>query len=55
MLDYLRGAHVDSARVQRINTVHSSGLPGPKKLKRQNLAMSSFKKGQILKKEKKAK
>jgi len=27
-------------------------LPGPKKLKRPNLAISSFKKGQILKKEK---
>jgi len=32
-----------------------SGLPGPKKLKTPNLAISSFKKGQILKKEKKAK
>jgi len=29
-----------------------SGLPGPKKLKRPNLAISSFKKGQILKNEK---
>ncbi len=29
-----------------------SGLPGPKKLKRPNLAMSSFKKGQILKNKK---
>jgi hypothetical protein len=28
------------------------GLPGPKKVKRPNLAISSFKKGQILKKEK---
>jgi len=28
------------------------GLPGPKKLKRPNLAISSFKKGQILKNEK---
>jgi len=28
------------------------GLPGPKKLKRQNLAISSFKKGQMLKNEK---
>jgi len=27
-------------------------LPGPKKLKRPNLAISSFKKGQILKNEK---
>jgi len=32
-----------------------TGLPGPKKLKRPNLAISSFKKGQILKNEKKAK
>jgi len=32
-----------------------SGLPGQKKLKRPNLAISSFKKGQILKNEKKAK
>jgi len=31
-----------------------TGLPGPKKLKRPNLAISSFKKGQILKNEKKA-
>jgi len=31
------------------------GLPVPKKLKRLNLAISSFKKGQILKNEKKAK
>jgi hypothetical protein len=29
-----------------------AGLPGPKKLKRPNLAISSFKKGQILKNEK---
>jgi hypothetical protein len=29
------------------------GLPGPKKIKRPNLAISSFKKGQILKNEKK--
>jgi len=29
-----------------------SGLTGPKKLKRPNLAISSFKKGQILKNEK---
>jgi hypothetical protein len=29
-----------------------TGLPGPKKLKRPNLAISSFKKGQILKNEK---
>jgi len=28
------------------------GLPGPKKLKRPNLALSRFKKGQILKNEK---
>jgi len=28
------------------------GLPGPKKLKRPNLAISNFKKGQILKNEK---
>jgi len=32
-----------------------TGLPGPKKLKRPNLAISSFKKGQILKNEKEAK
>jgi hypothetical protein len=32
-----------------------SGLPGPKKLKRPNLAISSFKKGQILKNEKRPK
>jgi len=31
---------------------HKTGLPGPKKLKRPNLAISSFKKGQILKNEK---
>jgi hypothetical protein len=30
----------------------NSGLPGPNKLKRPNLAISSFKKGQILKNEK---
>jgi hypothetical protein len=30
-------------------------LPGPKKLKRPNLAISSFKKGQILKNEKRPK
>jgi len=29
-----------------------TGLPGPNKLKRPNLAISSFKKGQILKNEK---
>jgi hypothetical protein len=29
-----------------------AGLPGPNKLKRPNLAISSFKKGQILKNEK---
>jgi len=29
-----------------------AGLPGPKKCKRPNLAISSFKKGQILKNEK---
>jgi len=29
-----------------------AGLPGPKKFKRPNLAISSFKKGQILKNEK---
>jgi len=33
-------------------TFHA-GLPGPKKLKRPNLAISSFKKGQIWKNEKK--
>jgi len=32
--------------------VQSAGLPGPKKLKKPNLAISSFKKGQILKIEK---
>jgi len=32
-----------------------SGLPGKKKLKRPNLAISSFKKGQILKNEKRPK
>jgi len=29
-----------------------AGLPGPKKIKRPNLAISSFKKGQIMKNEK---
>ncbi len=32
-----------------------AGLPGPEKFKRPNLAISSFRKGQILKNEKKAK
>jgi len=35
---------------QKLTT--ESGLPGPKKLKRPNLAISSFKKGQILKNKK---
>jgi len=33
----------------------ATGLPGPKKIKRPNLAISSFKKGQIPKNDKKAK
>jgi len=32
--------------------LYETGLPGPKKLKRPNLAIGSFKKGQILKNEK---
>jgi len=32
-----------------------TGLPGPNKLKRPNLALSSFEKGQILKNEKRPK
>jgi len=34
---------------------YNAGLPGPKKLKRPNLAISSIKKGQILKNEKRTK
>jgi len=40
---------------QILSILIHSGLPGRKKFKRPNLAISSFKKGQILKNEKKAK
>ncbi len=55
--DTHRHTHTDMHAISLFHTHEPTvpGLPGPEKWKRPNLAISSFKKGQILKNEKKAK